>query len=122
MDQIKQIFAVLGTPTDEDWPGWDKLPYFKTFKVRCLWEGLSGAATAGPLLPAGMASALPAPQLLPAPQAPQTPQAAWSAHLAPPPPRRPRPTPGRARQAQHAASALPPRQSRRGPDAQRRRL
>jgi len=34
MDQIKQIFALLGTPNDDDWPGWDRLPYFKTFKVR----------------------------------------------------------------------------------------
>ncbi|KIY95492.1 cell division cycle 2-like protein [Monoraphidium neglectum] len=32
MDQIKQIFAMLGTPNSEDWPGWDQLPYFKTFK------------------------------------------------------------------------------------------
>lgn len=34
IDQVKQIFAVLGTPTQEEWPGWDELPYFKTFKVR----------------------------------------------------------------------------------------
>ena len=33
IDQIKQIFAILGTPSDETWPGWDKLPYFKTFRV-----------------------------------------------------------------------------------------
>jgi serine/threonine protein kinase len=40
MDQIKQIFAVMGTPTDETWPGWDQLPYFKTFKVcgACKWR------------------------------------------------------------------------------------
>ena len=40
MDQVKQIFAVLGTPNSDDWPGWDDLPYFKTFKVWGAREGV----------------------------------------------------------------------------------
>jgi serine/threonine protein kinase len=26
LDHIDQIFRVLGTPTDESWPGWKQLP------------------------------------------------------------------------------------------------
>lgn len=29
LDQIKRVFALLGTPRQEEWPGWDSLPYTK---------------------------------------------------------------------------------------------
>ncbi|KAF6253305.1 kinase-like domain-containing protein [Scenedesmus sp. NREL 46B-D3] len=32
IDQIKRIFALLGTPTQEEWPGWDQLPDSKNLQ------------------------------------------------------------------------------------------
>jgi cell division cycle 2-like protein len=34
LDQIKRIFALLGTPTQDDWPGWDQLPDCKPLQFK----------------------------------------------------------------------------------------
>eukprot|EP00879_Flechtneria_rotunda_P013107 GHRR01013690.1.p1 GENE.GHRR01013690.1~~GHRR01013690.1.p1 ORF type:complete len:627 (+),score=247.17 GHRR01013690.1:529-2409(+) len=34
IDQIKKIFQLLGTPNEEDWPGWDTLPDIKMLKFK----------------------------------------------------------------------------------------
>lgn len=32
-DQLKKIFKVLGTPTEESWPGVSQLPDYKPFPI-----------------------------------------------------------------------------------------
>jgi len=55
LDQLKQMFKLLGTPSDDIWPGFSKLPYCESFKFEKFpYNKLNSKFAVGALTKAGL--------------------------------------------------------------------